>query len=84
MTAPGTLAPPVSLNENVAVVIVAALIASLKVAVTTDEIAMPVAPFNGVVAVTVGAVTSGVVTLVADVTDDFADTSPAFDVADTE
>ena len=59
VTAAGTRVLPASRNSKVAAVMLAGLIASLKVAVTAVVDATPVAPLAGVRPVTVGGVVSG-------------------------
>ena len=54
--------PPLSVNVDVPIVVVS--IASLKVAVIASLTSTPVAPFNGLVEMTVGAVVSGRVVVV--------------------
>jgi hypothetical protein len=60
-TAATGLPPDVGVSVTVAVVIVVAFIASLKVTTTSDPTATPVAALAGDTFVTVGAVTSGAV-----------------------
>jgi hypothetical protein len=56
-----TADPPAGVSVNVELVKVEASMASLKVAVTVDEMATPVLPLAGVTEVTVGAGAAAVV-----------------------
>lgn len=62
VTVPVTAAPPAPVTRNVDIFIVVAFIASLKLAVIICVNGTPVAPFAGVVAVTVG--TTGILLVV--------------------
>ena len=84
VTLPGTAAPPlVWFRVNVAVLMVAGSIGSLKVTVTFANVETVVEPFAGEFALTTGAVRSGVVTVAAALSDDGADCSPDAPFADT-
>jgi hypothetical protein len=85
VTVPGTVAPLlVTLRVNVAVVMVAASIGSLNVTVILSNVETVAEPFAGELALTSGAVMSGVATVAAAVSADGGDCNPDAPTADTE